>query len=284
MNNTLRLAVTCLPVTLFAATAGAETLTHVSVSILNSGGTGGTGASTSDMVFAQYSSDGWGWAGGAGGVQGTGATYSTGSGVAANEALKFNVGATVDTLDTTYGAGNWTIANPVLSFASASMKQNNSRFGVGSGTYDVYWVANDGWAQSAGTPTDKALNPVYASTAAGLLTWSGGQTLLSSQTFTSINPPTTSASYQTVTVNLPTASPFVSDITSASATAGSNPAASLYLMGTSASLGMIIYSGGQGQALPMLSFDVVSVPEPTAAGIAAVASGLLVRRRPGRIG
>ena len=193
--------------------------------------------------------------------------------MAANEALKFNVGATVDGLNTTYGAGNWTVANPVLTFASSSMKQNNSRFGVGSGTYDVYWVANDGWAQSAGTLNDKQLNAIYASTGADLLPWSGSQTLLSSQTFTSINPPTTTASYQTVTVNLPTAATFVNDLTTASAAAGSNPAASLYLMGTSSSLGMIIYSGGQGQALPTLSFDVVSVPEPTIAGLALVAGG-----------
>ena len=128
-------------------------LTHESIPIVGTGGSGGSGTSASDMIFNQYSADGWGWAGGAGGVQGNLAvTNNGGTATPANEAFSFNVGSMVDSLNATYGAGNWTIANPTFTFASSYNKQNNSRFGVGSGTFDIFWVGNDNWAQSTGTP------------------------------------------------------------------------------------------------------------------------------------
>jgi len=80
--------------------------------------------------------------------------------------------------------------------------------------------------------------------------------------------------------------PFINDILSASAT-GANQAASLYLMATSNTLGMIIFTGGQGQALPSLSFDVVSaspVPLPAAVwlfGSALAGMGMVGRRKSG---
>ena len=63
------------------------------------------------------------------------------------------------------------------------------------------------------------------------------------------------------------------DVTSASA--ASDPSVSMYLMDTTGpandTLGMIIFTGGQGQPLPTLSFDVVSVPEPATLALLAVA-------------
>jgi hypothetical protein len=251
-------------------------LAHESVQVTGTGGSGGNGTSASDMVFAAYGSDGWGWAGGAGGVQGTGATTATGvSAAAANEVSRFNVGAVADSLNAAYGAGGWTITNPVLTFSTSSKVQNNARFGVGSGTFDVYWVGNDDWAQSKGTLADRGLNPVYADNAADLLAWSGEQSLVGSGAFTVVPG---SLDIVTMTVPLSEAASFVDDVVSASA-GGSNASASLYLMGTSDSLGMIIYTGGQGAALPALSFDVVSVPEPATMGVLGLGVMAVVRRR-----
>jgi hypothetical protein len=236
-----------------ASPAQAALLDHKSVSIQNSGGSGGAGASTSDMVFDRFSADGWGWAGGAGGVQGS----LGGTKTPANETFKFNVGSTVDSLNVTYGAGNWTIDNPTLTFNSSYSQQNNPRFGRGNGDFDIYWVGNDNWAQSRGTTTDRELNPVYATSAAELLAWSGSQSLLGSETFT-----LGGSGYVSLSYSLDADSAFLNDILSASAV-GSNQAASLYLMSMSDTLGMIIFTGGQGQALPTLSFDVVSVETPS---------------------
>lgn len=280
------------PILLAAALAGAvlapaaqavTVLDHKSVSILSSAGAGGSGGSASDMVFPVFSADGWGWAGGAGGVQGSASITNTGGAATpANEVLRFNLGGIVDGLNTSYGAGNWTVDNLTLSFASSNARQNNSRFGVGSGSFDIYWVGNDNWAQSTGTVANKQLNPSYASTAASLLAWSGTQALLGSETFTRVG----TTGYVSLSYTLANAASFVQDIVGASA--ASNASASLYLMGTSDTLGMIIFTGGQSQALPTLSFDVVSVsapvPEPQAWVLLAGGLGLLafLRRRAGR--
>jgi uncharacterized protein (TIGR03382 family) len=69
---------------------------------------------------------------------------------------------------------------------------------------------------------------------------------------------------------------LLNDITSA--TAGSDPNVSLYLMPTSDTLGLTIFTGG-GNVTPELSFDVVSTPEPATACLVAAALLPLLRRR-----
>jgi hypothetical protein len=234
------------------------------------------------MVYSTYTSDGWGWAGGAGGVQGSASITNTGgTATAANEVFKFSLGSIVDSLNTTYGVGAWTVSNLTLSFASSYSTQNNSRFGLGSGTFDIYWVGNDNWAQSKGTTTSKALNPSYATSATDLATWAGSEALLASESFTVASGAT---GYTSLSYSLAGDTSLISDILTASAT-GSNQAVSLYLMGTSDTLGMIIFTGGQSQALPTLSFDVVTVPVPVpepssyALSLAGLVTLTLMRRK-----
>lgn len=285
MNKNLSTILLGLLGATFIGNVSAATLTHKSISIVGSGGAGGAGSTASDMIFSNYSAvDGWGWAGGAGGVQGNRSKTNTGANaLAANEALSFNVGSIVDSLNTTYGAGNWNVANASLSFTSSYSVQNNSRFGVGSGTFDIYWMGKDDWAQSKGTPTDRQLNPVYASNATALENWAGSTSLLASATFA---VPAGGTGYVNLSYNLASDSSFFSDILSASAS-GSNKETSFYLMSTASTLGMIIFTGGQGQALPTLSFDVVSVtpvPEPESMALFLAGLGVIgatVRRRRG---
>jgi hypothetical protein len=253
--------------------AQAGFLADESVSITSSAGLGGTGTSASDMVYQTYQTngDGWGWAGGAGSVQGSQSINNSGkNAAAANEALSFNVGSLVTSLNTQYGAGDWTVSNVSLAFASSYSVQNNSRFGVGSGTFDIYWIANNNWKQSAGTATNPGLNPPYASSAAALAAWSGGQADLASETFT---VPTGGSGYVNLSYGLGSNTSLVNEITSASTTG--NEAVSLYLMATNPNLGMIIFTGGQAQALPTLSFEVDSVtPTPIPAAVWLLGSGL----------
>lgn len=264
-----------------AAHADSTVLTHVSTSIGGSGGLGGAGNYWSDMVFPVYTTtqDGWGWAGGAGGVQGSQAITNTGGNATpSNEVFHFDIGSTVDSLNAAYGAGNWTVNNATLSFNSSYATQNNSRFGVGTGTFDILWAGNDNWMQSAGTPTDKQLNPLYASNQTDLNAWAGTSSLLASETFTRAS----TTGYVALSYALSEQGSFVQDILSASASG--DKSISLYLMGTSATLGMIIFTGGQSQALPTLSFDVVAapVPEPNSYAMALAGLGLLgavARRR-----
>ena len=278
---------------LFALSSTAHADTIVSVPIVGTGGSGGSGTSASDMVYNQYNTngDGWGWAGGAGAVQGNAAVNNSGgSTVPANEAFNFNIGSTIDSLNAEYGVGGWEISSSTLSFASSYAKQNNSRFGVGSGDFNIFWVANNTWYQSAGTPTNRGTNPIFANSAPQLLTWSGTQSLLGSEAFT---VPQGGSGY--VDLAYPLANDPTFENAVYSATGVGNVTAkeylSLYLMDTTPavtsgpdSLGMIIFTGGQGQPLPTLTIDATAVPEPAslallAAGAMALAGCSLCGRR-----
>jgi hypothetical protein len=263
-----RKTTTCLALAaaaLLGAAAPAQVLTNESVAISSGAGGGGGGAQTSCMIF----SDGTSWSGGAVGVQGASSVNDTGgSTAAANDAFKYSVGSVADSLNATYGAGNWTIANPELTF-QYTLYANNPRFNAGAGTFSIYWMANDSWVQGTA-------NPVYATTGAALATWAGNASLLANETYTWSTPGytgtladlhtsnwTTDSSgirQATVSYGLALDPSFVTDITSA--TAAADPNVSLYLMSTSASLGLTIFTGG-GQILPTLSFEVVPVPEPS---------------------
>ena len=273
MNHVKKVVIATLGALILPMAAHADTtvLTHVSSSIGGSGGAGGSGTYWSDMVFPVYTTaqDGWGWAGGAGGVQGSLAINNTGGfSTPSNEAFHFDIGSTVDSLNASYGAGNWTVDNVTLSFNSSYARQNNSRFGVGTGTFDILWVENDNWYQSAGMPTDKQLNPIYASNQTDLDVWAGTSSLLGSETFTRVG----TTGYVGLSYSLSEQGSFVQDILSASASG--DKAISLYLMGTSDTLGMIIFTGGQGQALPTLSFDGVAAPVPEPETYAMFLAGL----------
>ena len=135
--------------------------------------------------------DGYGWAGGAERYR---ATRRHSLPAAALLPMKHQLQHRFDDrlFNATYGAGNWTITNPTLTFASANFVQNNSRFGVGGGGFNIYYVANNQWGQSeAGTGGTYSPNPIYAdginqsATAAQktLNTWAGSSSLLGTKTY-----------------------------------------------------------------------------------------------------
>jgi hypothetical protein len=238
---------------------------------------------------------------GAVGLQGNLSIFPSGSGYVSTPAstvqFKFNVGATVDQLNTTYGAGNWTIANPTLAM-QYTYYANNSIFGGGAGTFETYWVANDSWAFGNGASAGNkygdnkwiaGTDPAYATDGTSLLTWAGSEADLGSTTYNWLSPANnpnytswstdkTGLNQGLLTDNLSVAGAFVGDITSA--TAAADPNVSLYLIPTSNTLGLTIFTGG-GSSTPTLSFQVVSVPEPAALTLTGLfgVTALLRRRR-----
>jgi len=262
--------VALLPV---AGVVSAQNLVRESFTI--SSGAGGSGAAQTSCMI---SSDGTSWSGGVVGVQGAASVNNLGShALAANVTFKYNVGSAVDSLNASYGAGHWTLANPKLT-VQYTLYANNSRFNAGAGTFGIYWVGNDTWVQGS-------RNPVYATDAETLTTWAPQNALLATEQYGWSTPTYTGTSADlytsawttdktgirqaTLSYSLGLDTSFVRDITAASA--GSDPDVSLYLMSTSDTLGLTIFTGG-GQSLPTLSFDVVSVPEPSA--LALVVGGL----------
>jgi hypothetical protein len=236
---------------------------------------------------------------GAVGLQGSQSIFPSGNSYvntpASTVAFKFNIGATVDSLNATYGTGNWTITSLALT-VEYTYYANNTIFGGGAGSFETYWVANDSWAFGNGSASGNTYgdnnyvsgtDPVYATTAAGLLTWAGSEADLGSTTYNWLSP-TNNPNYtswstaksgpnQGMLTDSLTADPsLVNDITSASASA--NPNVSFYLIPTSSTLGLTIFTGG-GNVTPELTFNVVTVPEPALAALGGLVFLLMGRRR-----
>ncbi|HWB53842.1 MAG TPA: hypothetical protein VG722_06605 [Tepidisphaeraceae bacterium] len=255
-------------------------------------------AQTYDEVFNTSPLSTWGEKG-AEGVEGSQSIYPSGGGYVNNPAsilaLKFNVGSAIDSLNSTYGAGNWSISNPTLTF-QYTLYANNPVFGSGAGTFDTYWVANDNWhwsnAGSAGNSIGAynyvaGTDPAFAANPTALLTWAGNDADLGSTTYNWLSPADnpnyinwstdkTGLNQGLLTVTLATDPSFINDILSA--TSGTNANISLYLMPTSDTLGLTIFTGG-GTSTPTLSFNVISVPEPTTLAAFALIPILAFRRR-----
>ena len=252
----------------------ASAAVHESFVLSSSPTVTGGNASDNDMIFASTPPTSPGTM--AQGVQASGSTAKNNAAVtAANVTFKFNVGPTVDSLNATYGAGGWTISNPQLTY-QYTLYANSTVFGEGAGTFDTYWVANDNW--TAGTN-----DPAYAINPASLTAWAGSDADLASTNYAWTPSPVspTSASWTTnkngptMTTTLASDPAFLGDITGA--TAANDPNVSLYLLPTSSTVGLTIFTGG-GTSLPTLSFDVNAVPEPATVGPLA-AGGLMLLRR-----
>lgn len=269
----------------FAPLARGNTLASETFA-LPSGAGNPASAAYMDMVVATSPLTAWGEKG-AVGLQGPQSIYPSGGGFvndpASIVAFKFNIGATVDSLNATYGAGNWTIASPKLTF-QYTYYSNARIFGGGAGTFATYWVGNDQWSYGNGAPVSNAFgdnayvqgtDPAYATNAVDLLAWAGKAADLGSTTYNWLSPANNpnysgwstakSGPNQGMLTDTLAADPLlINDVTSA--TAASNPDVSLYLIPTSDTLGLTIFTGG-GTVTPQLSFDVVSAPEPSLASL-----------------
>lgn len=250
-------AMSAVVVSMASIAYGGTYLTSESFAV--SAGGNHSGTSTTCMIMSDTST----WSGGASGLQGEdGYNMNHNQALAANVTLKFNVGSTVAALNSTYGAGNWTIQNPKLTF-QYTLYANNTRFNGGTGDFNIYWVSNDAWTQT--TPA-----PVYASSTSGFSGWASYDLLTSSAitypwdthyiyggsgytgTYSDCSTPawvTDKTGYKqaVISYDLDLASSFVSDITGAT-NGGANDNVSLYLMAadpTNSSLGLTIFTGAE---------------------------------------
>lgn len=223
-------------------------------------------------------SDGTFWTGGAIGLQGNNTVkYGGGSPpLAGSVALKFNIGSLVDTWNAAYGAGNWSVSNIKLTF-QYTLYANNTTFGAGAGTFDIYWVNNDSWGTGS---------PIFAANGTTLSQWSTGQSLVASEYYSWSTPGYTgtvsdlgTSAWATdksgnrqanMICDLAATSAMMTDILGASSSA--NSSLSLYLLATEDTTGLTIFNGG-GTITPTLSFEVVSVPEPGCATLALLGFG-----------
>lgn len=281
-----------------ALPAGARVLTSEAF-FLPSGPGNPASAPYQDMIVNTAPLTTWGEKG-AVGLKGPLAIFPSGGGFvntpASTVAFKFNIGVAVDSLNAAYGTGKWSISDPKLTF-QYTYYANNPIFGGGAGSFETYWVANDNWAFGNGGPSGNAYSdskyvpgtdPVYATSAAAILSWAGGEADLGSTAYDwpspSANPNYTSWSTAKtgpnqglLTADLTPDPLLVNDVTSAAA--ASDPNVSFYLVPNTSTLGLTIFTGG-GNVTPELSFDAVTVPEPALkySAVIAVVFPLLRRR------
>lgn len=271
----------------FAAPALASpVLATLNLITANGGGQTGAGAETNAMIVA----DGTYWSGGAAGLQGSNSQnpYLTAPPKAANITFKFDTAPSVQSLNAQYGDGNWAIGAARLSW-KVTFYANNSRFGGGAGNFDIYWVSQDNWNATVG---DARPNPPYATTEAALAAWSPDISLVRGGAFFDWHPPEYFSpppywmTYKTNDPWVPTLSYDLAITPQLLDDASAGGLVSFYLMSTSDTLGMTIFTGGytsgtgtEGQ--PTLSLDIVAAPEPVSAGFFGIASLLALswRRR-----
>jgi autotransporter-associated beta strand protein len=264
-----------------ATRASGTALTTESFSLPDGQGNSAAAPYMDEVVNTSPSLSTWGESG-AIGLQGSQSIYPNGSGGYVNNppstvAFKFNVGSVVDSLNATYGVGNWTISNTTLTM-QYTYYANNPVFGAGAGSFETYVVQNNSWYFSnsgSGSPGNfygyvAGEDPTYATSAAALPPWSGGQADLGSTTYNWLSPASNpnyqgwqtdkTGPNQGLLTDILTADPLlVNDITSASTS--SNPNISFYLVPNNATLGLTIFTGG-GRQTPTLTFNVVSAPKP----------------------
>lgn len=221
---------------------------------------------------------------------------------AATVAFKFNIGAAVDSLNAKYGAGNWTILNPTLTM-QYTFYANNPIFGGGAGSFETYWIANNNWAFGDGASSGNefgdndyvsGVDPIYATNSSTLQSWAGSVADLGSTTYGWLSPANnpnysswmtakSGANQGLITDQLGRSSAFLSAIRSASAI-DNDPYISFYLIPTSNSLGLTIFTGG-GNQTPEFSFDVITttpIPEPVSMTVLGGISTFTLMRRPRR--
>ncbi|HEY4328255.1 MAG TPA: hypothetical protein VGN88_00865 [Phycisphaerae bacterium] len=267
----------------------------------------GSGAANLDMVVQTGANTFGSWGQrGATGLQGAASVFlPTPGGAYVNTppsivAMKFQLSSIVSALNTTYGAGNWTISNPTITM-QYTFYANNAVFGGGAGKFDTYVVQNNNWSFSNGASGPglfasyvAGVDAPYLPDAASLATWSNGQAYLGSTTYNWLSP-TIEPAGQNAPINpnyngwstdmgganqgiltdtLSTDPLLVNDILSGTA----NNNLSFYFI-PDGTIGLTIFTGGTSN-LPKLNFDVIAAPEPaTLSMAAALTMALLVRRK-----
>jgi hypothetical protein len=176
--------------------------------------------------------------------------------------LMFNTATAVSTLNTEYGAGNWSISGLTLSLAGTPGTQgapppNNIFNAINSGVFDIDWTPDVSWVEGTGNPNAPSPTGVNFNSISTLLQ---GSQSLGSYTFT---PPGNNV-YANYNLSLNT--DLVTNV-------AGGELVSLYFYATNSTVSYLINSRSFGTATPELTIDVTVVPEPATVSLLAVSLG-----------
>jgi hypothetical protein len=143
-------------------------------------------------------------------------------------AMKFNTAGTVQTFNSAFGVGGWTISSVEVSLHEVP-SPNNPVFNIGVGTFEIHWLSADNWTEGNGTPGFLEIGT------GDQLTWNYLQTLLASATENSLGSFSNTLTDVTHVYALMPDPVFIADI----AAGGS---VTLHLVPVSATLGFTFHS------------------------------------------
>lgn len=211
--------------------------------------------------------------GGAGSVSVSGSAAVNGSGTEngpADALLRFSMGGVVASLDSTYGAGGWTVSGATLRLTEQAAP-SNPLYNRGTGSFEIRWVAANGWTEGTGTPNLPTTDGLSHDSLTPLLDPANDVSL---GTFANAGLNTQQG------FNLPlTDARFLADL------AGAGDV-NLYLTAVSPTIGFTFNSRSASAtgARPFLELTVTAVPEPGAGSLILFGGLWLWRAGRGRAG
>lgn len=182
--------------------------------------------------------------------------------------LQFNVSSAVTSLNSSFGAGQWTISSVTLALTASSA--NNADFNYGTGQFEVSWIGNNSWLEGTGTPNSPTTNGI---------TYAQEPSILNSNVDESLGTFTYNGATNgqvKLTFGLP--SGFLSEISTGNLL-------SFYMTATPGStVGFTFNSRNftSSSAWPALDITAVAIPEPSTVallGLSCIAPAAKVRRR-----
>jgi len=176
--------------------------------------------------------------------------------------MRFDTTATIASLNSTYGAGNWTIQSVSLQLTATA--PNNAIFNAqAAGQFAAGWMQNDSWVEGTGTPAAPQSTGLTFATLPSFL--SGSDEALGTFSFGGATSGTNSYA-------LSLTSGFSADM-------GAGGLVSVRVSAVGSTIGYLFNSRTFGQVAARPGLVITAVPAPGAAGVFVGFGVMAVRRR-----
>jgi len=167
--------------------------------------------------------------------------------------IRFNTGAMVSNFNAAFGTNNWVITSATLNLTE-NANPGNAIFNIGTGAFEIRWIANDNWTEGTGSPMATVTNGI---------TYSEEPSLLNSNTDVNLGI-FTNAGNAKLSCALPLPTAFVTNMQ-----AGGE--VGLFMTAIDSAVGYVFYSinfAGNASSHPALVVSAVAQPGLTGTTLA----------------
>jgi hypothetical protein len=175
-------------------------VTAVTASVLHAA-TFSNSVSADSFVRAAAPSSNYG-SSGANSISGASATSGTNANGAFDTFIRFNTFSMVTNFNALFGSNSWAITSAAVQVFEQGAPAN-ALFNRGKGSFEIRWIANDGWIEGTGNPGAPASSGIV---------YTNEPTLLNSSTDISLGIYTNAGVDGFLTFSLPLPTSFISDM------------------------------------------------------------------------